>query len=98
LIFAASETKKAITVPILNDGLVESPIRAEVFIVILSNPTNANLGAWKSATVAIVENDGGLILEFAKYWTREDEGTVWIGVVRGTMGTSRLAWTLPQAT
>ena len=59
LTFAAGQTNQTLTVPILNDGLVES---TETFTVTLSNPTGegAVLGTPTTATVSITDNDTGL--------------------------------------
>ncbi len=83
--FAAGETNQTITVPILNDGVVEAAAY-EAFTVTLSNPTNAILGTRAIANVRITDNDKALALEFANYWAREDEGSVLIGVVRNDDG------------
>ncbi len=84
LTFAAGETNQIITVPILNDGLVEAAY--ETFTVTLSNPTNAVLGTRAVATVRITDNDKGLALESATYLVAEDAGSVLIGVSRGDDG------------
>jgi len=52
--FAPGEVTKAITIPIVNDTLVEG---SESFTVTLSAPTGANLGALNTATVNILDND-----------------------------------------
>jgi len=91
LTFLAGETNQTITVPILNDGLVES---TETFTVTLSNPTGegAVLGTPATATVSITENDaGGLQFEFGSatfgsYRVGENEGFILLGVVRGDDG------------
>ena len=55
LSFAAGETSKTITVPIINDGHVEG---AETFQLHLSNATGgATLGALNVATITITDND-----------------------------------------
>ncbi len=55
LTFAAGETRKAISVPTLNDAVPES---AESFTVALSNPTGgATLGSPQSAPVTLVDDD-----------------------------------------
>jgi subtilisin family serine protease len=51
--FAAGETSKNISIPLINDIFTEN---AETFSVTLSNPTGATLGATTSATLTI--NDG----------------------------------------
>lgn len=86
LVFAAGETNQTIVVPILNEGLVDGD---QTFQVILSNPTNAVLGARTTQTVSIFNVDVGLQFQFANYnaangWPlAEGVGTVLIGVVRG---------------
>jgi hypothetical protein len=53
LSFAAGQTSKTITVPIINDTAVES---SESFTVKLSSPTGATLGL-ATATVTVADND-----------------------------------------
>ena len=88
LVFAAGETNKTIVVQLLDytEGLVEG---TKTFRVILSNPTNAVLGARATNTVSIFNVDVGVQFQFASYSTAtfnplpEDAGAVRIGVVRG---------------
>ncbi|MBW8878653.1 MAG: DUF1929 domain-containing protein [Acidobacteria bacterium] len=55
LTFAAGETRKVLSVPILNDAVQEPD---ESFTVTLSNPTGgASLGSPQTATVTIVDDD-----------------------------------------
>ena len=54
LSFAPGEASKTIRISIINDTLIEGD---EQFRVILSNPTGAILGAPKTATVTIWDND-----------------------------------------
>ena len=54
LAFAAGETSKVISIPIVDDIITENP---EAFQVTLSNPLGATLGAISTATVTI--SDGG---------------------------------------
>ena len=80
LTFLASETNKVVSVPILNDGLVEG---TETFQVILSNPTvGAELGQRTTATVRIADNDKGLQLELPSYSVNEDSGAFTVRVLR----------------
>ena len=52
--FAPNETRKTIDIAITDDALDESD---ETFTVTLSNPSNAELGVAKTATVTIADND-----------------------------------------
>ncbi len=52
--FAAGEASKSITIPIVNDALVEGN---ENFTVTLSGPTGTVLGSPQVATVTIIDND-----------------------------------------
>jgi len=52
--FAAGESSKTITIPLINDKLVED---AETFTVTLSGATGTPLGAPQSATVIIFDDD-----------------------------------------
>jgi len=80
--FAAGEKVKLFTVPILNDALKE-PSRS--FRLTLSNPTGGGvLGAARTATVAVVDNDPGVKFERSAYWVYENEGLLTVKVVRGS--------------
>jgi Calx-beta domain/Viral BACON domain len=52
--FAAGESSKTFTIPIINDVLVEG---TETFTVTLRNPSGATFGSIASATVTITDND-----------------------------------------
>src|SRR5262249_8670706 len=52
--FAAGESSKTFTIPIINDVLVEGN---ETFTITLSNAVGATLGLPAAATVTIVDND-----------------------------------------
>ena len=52
--FAAGETQKTVTVPLIDDGHVEGP---ETFQLILSNPIGGGLGVPATTTVTITDND-----------------------------------------
>jgi hypothetical protein len=54
LTFAAGETAKTFTIPIINDSLVEGD---ETFSVSLSDPVGASLGTTAVATVRITDDD-----------------------------------------
>ena len=80
LSFAPTERWKLVSIPILNDGLKEVN---ETFRLTLSNPTNATLGATKTTTVTIVDNDGGFQFESATNSVAEHVSAVLINVTRG---------------
>ena len=52
--FAASETQKTITIPVIDDAHAEGN---ETFQVVLSNPSGATLGTPATATLTIQDND-----------------------------------------
>ncbi|MBK6998543.1 MAG: M10 family metallopeptidase C-terminal domain-containing protein [Rhodoferax sp.] len=54
LSFAAGETSRTITVPVLGDKTAES---SETFTLALSSPSGATLGSAASATTTILDND-----------------------------------------
>lgn len=81
LTFGVSETNKVITVPILNNGLVDG---TRNFRVILSNPHGgAVLGTRTNVLVLIADNDGGIELFTDNNTVAEDAGGVLLGIVRG---------------
>jgi subtilisin family serine protease len=52
--FSAGENSTTVTIPIIDDALLEGP---ETFTVSISNGSGASLGAQVSATVTIIDND-----------------------------------------
>jgi uncharacterized repeat protein (TIGR01451 family) len=56
--FAAGESSKVISIPIVNDAHIEGG--SEVFTIALSNPLGAELGTPSSATITITDADTGL--------------------------------------
>jgi hypothetical protein len=54
--FAAGESSKSFTIPIINDTVGEGN---EIFNVMLNGAANANFGTPSIATVTIVDNDKG---------------------------------------
>ncbi len=85
LAFEPNERLKFFSVPILNNGL-QQPDRT--FRVTLSQPTGGTLGATKTTTVTIVDNEQGFQFESASGTVAEDAGAALIGVLRGTDDTS----------
>lgn len=59
LTFTNGQTSHTITVPILNDGLMEG---SESFMIELFNPIGATLGPARAVTVTILDNDGPIRL------------------------------------
>jgi hypothetical protein len=89
--FAAGETSKTITVPIINDGHAEG---SETFQVQLSNPSDSILGLTVSATLTILDNDAAgapnpvlttpflVRQQYLDFLSREPEpGEPWSGVL-----------------
>jgi hypothetical protein len=52
--FAVGESSKTISIPIVDDAIVEGP---ETFSLTVSNPVGAVLGSLSSATITITDND-----------------------------------------
>lgn len=75
-------SSKTITIPILDDTLVET---AETFTVTLTSATSATLGTAKSATVTLADNESGAgTLQFAvdAYTVKENTASITLGVAR----------------
>ncbi len=82
LTFNAGETSKTVSIPILNDTLVEP---SETFTFTLSNPTGgAKLGTPTTATITITDDDvpSQVKLSAATYRVSEGAGNVSVTVVR----------------
>ena len=90
---AGDSGAKTITVPIVNDTLVEA---AETFSVTLSVPTGATLGATSKSTVTIVDNDSALQFSVSAITVHEAAGTVTLTVTRS--GANMDAATVDYAT
>ncbi len=92
LSFASGETRKTITVPIIDDG---SPEEDESFTITLSNPSGAVLGADHTATVTATVTIRQPVIEFSDtvYYVREDEGEAVITIrkIGGGAATVRFA-------
>ena len=73
LTFAASETVKAIIVPILDDAIYET---LERFNVTLSNPTGATLPTFPSALVIIAQDESPPTASIANVTVSEGAGTM----------------------
>jgi hypothetical protein len=79
LTFNAGETAKTISIPILDDTMVESN---EAFTVTLSSPSNAVLGTQASSTVTITSNDSALGFAASSATVAENTGYVTLRVTR----------------
>jgi CARDB/Calx-beta domain/Bacterial pre-peptidase C-terminal domain/RTX calcium-binding nonapeptide repeat (4 copies) len=70
VVFAAGEVEKVVTVPIINDTLIETD---ETINLSLTNPTNgATLGTQSTAVLTVIDNDSQLAFERATYTVNED--------------------------
>ncbi len=80
LSFAAGETEKTITIPIIDDNATDLGRREsnEAFTVTLSNPSGVALGSQSTATVKI--NRPGFTFTSTDYFVREDRGPAVITV------------------
>src|SRR5262249_40141509 len=84
LTFAARETSKTFTIPILHDAVVEG---SEAVNLVLSSPTGgATLGNQNTAVLSIVDDDvaqpGVLQFSTAAFTVSENQGTATITVTR----------------
>ncbi|MDX1950577.1 MAG: Calx-beta domain-containing protein [Verrucomicrobiota bacterium] len=80
LTFSPGDTNKTITIPIINDTLVESN---EAFTLTISKPTGgALLSGTNIATITIVETDSGVSFSAASYSAAEDGTNVTLTVRR----------------
>ncbi len=89
---AGDAASKTITIPILDDALVES---AENFTVALSGPVGASVGTVSTATVTLNDNDIGVVFDAASYVVAEAGGAVTITANRIGPATSAasVGWT-----
>lgn len=79
LTFADGETIKTITIPILEDTLVEGD---EAFSVVLSNPSSGVQLLTSTATVTILDNDSGFRFAEASYFVDEHGTNALLTVIR----------------
>ena len=78
--FAAGETSKIVSVPITDDGLVES---SETVSLSLSSPSaGTTLGSPSTATLTIQDNDSALAFSASSYSVQERGGSAAIGLAR----------------
>lgn len=93
--FAEGETVKSVTVPIINDMLVEGN---ETVLLRLQNPNGALLIAPDQAVLTIVDDDfgpGEISFATTNYFARETDGVAVIAVARlgGSSGTASIKYT-----
>lgn len=93
---AGDGNTKTITVPIVNNTLVEG---LETFSVMLNTPTGATLGVTNKSTVTIVDNDSAIQFAAATATVNETAGTLTLNVTRTAgAGASLDAATVAYAT
>ncbi|MBE9010436.1 DUF4347 domain-containing protein [Pseudanabaenaceae cyanobacterium LEGE 13415] len=95
LTFAAGETTKTITIPIINDTIAEG---TEEFGFGLGETTGAALGINRTARITIIDDDAPTTYEFsdANYNVNENSGTATITVQRS--GNTAIAGSVNYAT
>ncbi|MBK6980995.1 MAG: hypothetical protein IPH30_05510 [Betaproteobacteria bacterium] len=89
---AGDAANKTITIPILDDALVES---AEVFFVGLGGPVGATIGAQASAAVTLLDNEASLNFSSPTYSVGESGLNTTVTVNRAGAATSAISvtWT-----
>jgi hypothetical protein len=87
--FAAGETAKTVSIPITDDGLLES---SETVSLSISSPSSgATLGSPSAATLTIQDNDAALAFSAATYAAKESSGSATIRVNRTGYGASAVS-------
>lgn len=81
LTFAAGESHKTITIPLVDDTIAEG---LEFFNLQLTNPTGTSLGAINTTSVLIVDDDSGAQIGFttSSYIVSENAGSATITITR----------------
>jgi hypothetical protein len=98
LTFSPGQMSKTISVPIVNDAALEP---TESFTVTLANPVNATLGATKTHTYTIVDDDAGVIqLSAAAYsvWEAGQRVTITAKRTGGSRGAVSASFTILDGT
>jgi hypothetical protein len=95
LVFAAGDTSKTFTVPILDDSSFEG---SESFTVALSSPTNGSAvsGTAGTATVTVSDNEAGPVFSIASASPAEASGGIALTITK--TGTSALTHSVSYAT
>lgn len=87
--FAAGETAKTVSIPITDDGLLES---SETVSLSISSPSpGTTLGSPSAATLTIQDNDAALAFSAATYAAKESSGSATIRVNRTGYGASAVS-------
>ena len=89
LVFAPGDTSKTISIPIINDAVIEP---AETFTVTLSAPTSGGvLGAPSAATVTIDSDDRGVTMAASTRTVAENAGSLAVQVARAGPATGAVS-------
>lgn len=83
LVFAPGETRKTVSIPLINDGLSEA---GEVFRVVLRNPAGLAIASPSRVTFTIQDNEVGYEIERSgnsdRLFARENSGEVLVSIFR----------------
>jgi glucose/arabinose dehydrogenase len=79
LTFAPGETSKFVTIPIINDTLLETN---ETFNFVVDQATGANLGTQRTSTITIIDNEN-TDLTIVSSRVNENAGSTIVTVIRG---------------